>query len=223
MSYPPQPAYGGSGYGAPPPAQYGGFPPQQPTYGGGYNMAPPGPVPGVYSPSATPAPVNPELMQWFRSVDQDNSGTISVPELNMALSSSGQRFSLATTEKLLKMFDKDNNGEISLNEFAELHQFIQTMQQGFRKRDTSNNGRLHGNEVRSALFEGGYSLSEETFQAVMRKFDRQRRGSLGFDDYVELSLYISKARSVFQFYDRQRTGQVTFNLDTFIAGSVSIL
>ncbi|KAL7704749.1 programmed cell death 6 protein-like protein [Lotmaria passim] len=178
---------------------------------------------GAYAPVTDMMNGNPELVQWFRAVDTDGSGSISVPELNAALSSAGVPFSLATTEKLLRMYDKDKNGEITFNEFQDLHQFIMSMKNGFRQRDTSGDGRLDGPEVRAALTASGYQLSEQTFQALMRKFDRQRRGSLGFDDYVELSIFISKVRNVFSFYDRQRTGQVTFNFDTYVAGSVSIL
>ncbi|KAK7196670.1 programmed cell death 6 protein-like protein [Novymonas esmeraldas] len=228
---PPSSGYGqppSSGYGQPPSSGYGQPPVATPLpYNAQYAYAgaqPPTPtVTGVYAPMADQMNSNPELLQWFRAVDKDGSGTISVPELNAALSSAGVPFSLATSEKLLHMYDKDRNGEISFNEFQELHQFIMTMKNGFRQRDASGDGRLDGNEVRAALTAGGYQLSEQTFQALMRKFDRQRRGSLGFDDYVELSIFISKVRNVYSFYDRDRTGQVTFNFDAFVGGSVSIL
>ncbi|KAG5484105.1 hypothetical protein LSCM1_05960 [Leishmania martiniquensis] len=178
---------------------------------------------GVYAPAAEHMKSNAELMEWFRKVDTDGSGAISVPELNAALSSAGVPFSLATTEKLLNMYDKDGSGEINFNEFKDLHQFIISMKNGFRQRDSSGDGRLDASEVRAALQASGYRISEPTFQALMRKFDRHHRGCLGFDDYVELSLFISKVRNVFAFYDRQRTGLVTFNFDTFVGGSVSIL
>ncbi|EPY23681.1 programmed cell death 6 protein-like protein [Strigomonas culicis] len=121
------------------------------------------------------------------------------------------------------MFDKDGSGQITMDEFGEMHKFIQSMMTGFRQRDTSGDGRLHGNEIRVALREGGYQLSEDTFQSMMRKFDRQKRGSLGFDDYVELSIFLSKARNVFSFYDRQRVGQVTFTFDTFALGTLTVM
>ncbi|EPY30029.1 programmed cell death 6 protein-like protein [Angomonas deanei] len=181
--------------------------------------------PNSYLPPSAPPPTStltPELQSWFRAIDVDNSGLISIPELNAALSTSGQRFSLATTEKMVKLFDKDFSGQISMDEFAELHRFIQQMMTGFKKRDTSGDGRLDGNEIRAALRDSGYQFEEDTFQALMRKFDRQRRGSLGFDDYVELSIFLSKTRNVFSFYDRQRTGQVTFNFNTYVAGALSI-
>jgi Ca2+-binding EF-hand superfamily protein len=154
-------------------------------------------------------------------VDQDRSGKISVKELQAALSASGNQFSVATTEKLLLMFDRDRSGEIGFNEFAQLHQFITTMQQGFRQRDRSGDGRLDGAEIRAALSDSGYQLAEGTFQTMMRKFDRRKTGALGFDDYVELSIFISSVRSTFGFYDRQRTGQVTFTFDSFLASNIA--
>lgn len=164
-----------------------------------------------------------EVERWFDAIDTDHDGSITTVELNAALSSSSQRFSYATTEKLLRMFDKDCSGTITMDEFGELHKFIESMVKGFRQRDTSGDGRLDGNEVRAALSDSGYRLSENTFQAMMRKFDRQKRGSLGLDDYIELSIFISKARNVFSFYDRQRSGQVTFTFDAFAMGSIKTI
>ena len=196
--------------------------PQQPNYGGGGY--------GVYAQPqqqfyAQPAPVGYQqpspLREWFNAVDQDRSGRISVTELQSALSASGNKFSFATTEKLLAMYDRDKSGQISFDEFAQLHQFITIMATAFRQRDKSGDGRLEGPEVRAALQDSGYQLTEGTFQVMMRKFDRQRRGSLGLDDYIELSIFISTVRNTFGFYDKAKTGQVTFSFDMFLAASVN--
>jgi peflin len=49
----------------------------------------------------------------------------------------------------------------------------------------------------------------------MKKFDKDQIGGLKFDDYIALSVQLGTVRNVFAFYDKQRTGQVTFNFDTF--------
>lgn len=204
----------------------------------GYPQGPPiGAAPGmggagVYAP-AGPGPANPwqpsntgqnnEVLQWFRTVDANGSGSISVPELNQALSASGTPFSLATTERLLRRFDKDCDGEITYPEFEALHLFIMNMKEGFEKRDRARDGRLSGTEVREALMSRGYGVSEDTFQALMRKFDRQKRGSLAFDDYVELSVFLSSVRDTFAFFDKDGSGRVVFNFDTFLLGSISVV
>jgi Ca2+-binding EF-hand superfamily protein len=239
QGYPPQPGY--------PPPQLGYPPPQQPAYGapppqgfGGnpYQQGPPaaygapqqfGAGYGVYAQPqqqfyAAPAPMGYQqpspLREWFNAVDQDRSGRISVKELQSALSASGNKFSFATTEKLLNMYDRDKSGQISFDEFAQLHQFITVMATAFRQRDRSGDGSLEGSEVRAALNDSGYQLSEGTFQVMMRKFDRQRKGSLALDDYIELSIFISSVRNTFGFYDKTKTGQVTFSFDMFLAASI---
>eukprot|EP00796_Vickermania_ingenoplastis_P012173 gene12173-8374_t len=229
------PPYGGPPYGGPPPRPApAGYPPPG---AGGYGAQPPGIIgypqgppmgAGVYAPTGPGGvPANPwqnnEVREWFCAVDQNGNGSISVPELNQALSTSGNSFSLATTERLLNRFDQDRDGEITYPEFEALHFFIMSMKEGFQRRDVARDGRLSGSEVREALASRGYGVSEETFQALMRKFDRHKRGSLAFDDYVELSIFLTAVRDTFAFYDRDATGQVVFNFDTFLMGSVSAL
>ncbi|CBZ24833.1 EF hand-like protein [Leishmania mexicana MHOM/GT/2001/U1103] len=164
----------------------------------------------------------PELVSWFQAVDSDCNGRIDVAELNAALSSAGFRFSFGTTEKLLTRYDLDRSGTITMEEFAHLHEFITAMQQGFRQRDTSGDGRLDSRETLEAFRLSGFVLGEQTFQAVMRKFDRQHRGSLGFDDYIELSIFMAQTRDAFAYYDRDRSGQVLFNFDTFLGTAATI-
>jgi Ca2+-binding EF-hand superfamily protein len=162
-----------------------------------------------------------ELLKWFQTVDQDNSGRIDVGELQRALTASGNSFSLGTAEKLHRMFDRERTGQIGFCEFLQLNEFISQMSQGFRNRDIDGSGRLDGAEIRQALADSGFQVSEETFQTMMRKFDRQRRGDLGFDDYIELSIFVSSVRGIFGFYDRRRSDTVVFSFDTFLAASVA--
>ncbi|KAF2357311.1 EF-hand domain pair [Trinorchestia longiramus] len=72
-------------YGAAPPQQYGAAPPQQ--YGGAAPQQH-GAAPGY---PQQPCGVSPEVMSWFRAVDQDNSGYINATELSKALQSGNNR------------------------------------------------------------------------------------------------------------------------------------
>lgn len=194
-----QPQYGQPQY--PPPQAYGQQPYAQPQQ-------------GAFNPPVPTAQADPERV-WFMAVDQDNSGRIDARELQAALSKGGFTFNISVAERVLRMFDKDNSGGLSYIEFKQAHEFIKTMSAGFRARDRDNSGVLEGPEVRAALAASGYQLQEGTFQIMMKKFDREQVGGLRFDDYVALSVTIGTVRNVFAFYDRQRTGQVTFNFDTF--------
>ncbi|KAG5483531.1 hypothetical protein CUR178_07853 [Leishmania enriettii] len=109
-----------------------------------------------------------------------------------------------------------------MEEFAHLHEFLTAVQQGFHQRDTSGDGRLYSKETLETFRLSGFVLGEEAFPAVMRKFDRQHRGSLGFDDYIELSILIAQTRDAFAYYDRDRRGDVLFNFDIFLGAAAII-
>ena len=122
-------------YGAPNYNQPGGFN-SQPNYGqpAPYNSFPQQPQPMAQSwaqsilppppPSAASNLTQQQLdsfKYWFRCVDKDNSGTISLKELHEALTIGGNKFSLKVVERLVLAFDTDRNGEIG-NLFR--HEFL---------------------------------------------------------------------------------------------------
>ena len=212
----PPAGYGQAGYGqAPagygqPPAGYG----QAPAgYGGGY--APP-PAMGYPQQQQQQDPCR----MWFDAVDQDRSGRINAQELQRALSTQIP-FSIEVSAKMIRMFDRDLSGQISFIEFKQLFEFLNAMTSGFRARDRDGSGQLEGREVREALAASGYQLAEPTFQLMMRKFDRRQSGGLHLDEYIDLSVTLGTVRNVFAFYDKQRTGQITFNFDSFFTAHMS--
>ena len=215
MAYPPQ-----QGYGQPPPQPGYGQPPPQP----GYGQPPPQPGYGQPQPGyGMPPPQQDPTRAWFEAVDADRSGKINAQELRNALARGQFDFSIGTADKMIRMYDRDNSGSIQYMEFQQLFQFINQMSAGFKQRDRDGSGSLEGPEVRQALAQSGYQLSEPTFQKMMRHFDREKCGGLKLDDYIEVSVLLGTARNIFAFYDRQRTGQVTFTFDTYISSALSLL
>ena len=169
-----------------------------------------------YNPASYQPPQNDPALQWFQSVDVDRSGRINVQELSRALSQGGYEFSMATTEKMIRMFDRDGQGQIEFPEFQQLNGFIMNMSNAFRSRDADGSGTLQGHEVRAALASSGYQLQEQTFQSLMRRFDPERAGGLKFDDYIGLSCLLGTASNVFARQDPGRTGSATFRFDEFV-------
>eukprot|EP00995_Heteronema_vittatum_P008886 NODE_4149_length_605_cov_30.368705_g2986_i0.p1 GENE.NODE_4149_length_605_cov_30.368705_g2986_i0~~NODE_4149_length_605_cov_30.368705_g2986_i0.p1 ORF type:complete len:129 (-),score=39.05 NODE_4149_length_605_cov_30.368705_g2986_i0:218-580(-) len=110
----------------------------------------------------------------------------------------------------------DRSGRITFNEFQSLHQYITSMQNGFRACDKDNSGFLDSREVEQAVTTSGYTLTPQTFAALMQKFDRNRRGGLTLDGYIELCCFLGTSRNIFASYDTQRRGSVTFSFDQFI-------
>ncbi|EEB91252.1 hypothetical protein MPER_10422 [Moniliophthora perniciosa FA553] len=124
---------GQGGYGGPPgqqggyggPGGYGGGGGGGGGYGGGGfapPRGPPGPPPGA----------DPQLWNWFQAVDVDNSGHISVEELQRALiNGDWTPFDLDTVKLLMSIFDVDRSGTIGFNEFAGLWKYIKDWQKRF--------------------------------------------------------------------------------------------
>lgn len=134
-------------------------------------------------------------------------------------------FNKSVAEKLIRMFMAPGIADPSLSfeEFHHLNGFLSNMSQGFRQRDTDNSGTLEGHEVRVALAASGFQISEPVFQQLMRKLDRQRRGGLSFDGYVEVSMLLSTVRSTFSYYDFNRNGQIHMSLDQFVGANLQIV
>ena len=59
------------------------------------------------------APTDAQLKKIFAEYDLDGSGKISIEELNAALSRSGKRMSKAEVANMVKLMDKNNDGEDS--------------------------------------------------------------------------------------------------------------
>jgi len=199
-----------SGWGQPPQQQaqpgWGAPPQQQAQPGWG---APPPPI----------APPVDQLREWFNAFDTDRSNQISALELKQCMERAGYQFSPETCKMMVNMFDRDGTGQISFDEFQQLHSYIMQMQSAFHQVDSDRSGKLEGNELHRALETSGYRLSPQTFGALFKKFDRHRKGSLGFDGYIELCVFVGTVRNVFATYDVNRTGNATFSFDTFVAAA----
>uniref|UniRef100_A0A7S4FGP7 EF-hand domain-containing protein n=1 Tax=Eutreptiella gymnastica TaxID=73025 RepID=A0A7S4FGP7_9EUGL len=161
-------------------------------------------------------PLDPQLQGFFMAVDKDRSGQIDAEELRQALSQAGQPFSIEASRIMLRMFDQNGSGTITMQEFGSLHHYIMQMQAAFQHVDKDKTGSLTFAEVQQAIATSGYVLSQQTLSNVMQKCDRQRRGCLTLDGYIELCCFLGTARNLFAPMDPNRTGTATFSFDQFI-------
>jgi len=91
------------------------------------------------------------------------------------------------------MFDKQNRGTVSFEDFGALWKYVTDWQSCFRSFDQDNSGNIDRNELRTALTAFGYRLSEALIETIVRKYDRSGRGIIYFDDFIQccIVLYVS--------------------------------
>nr|BAN37741.1 grainin 1 [Entamoeba histolytica]BAN38081.1 grainin 1 [Entamoeba histolytica]BAN38482.1 grainin 1 [Entamoeba histolytica]BAN39113.1 grainin 1 [Entamoeba histolytica]BAN39420.1 grainin 1 [Entamoeba histolytica] len=90
---------------------------------------------------------------------------------------------------------------ISGTEFKELQDF-------FVKTDKDKSGSLELDELKKAKFPGGIKLDENACRHLMRIFDVDLSGSIGFYEYLALMKFVKLATAVFTKFDKDKSGNL---------------
>lgn len=135
------------------------------------------------------------ILLYFR-VDKDRSGHISADELQVALSNgTWSAFNPETVRLMIGMFDRENRGTVSFQDFGALWKYVTDWQNCFKSFDRDNSGNIDKQELKTALTSFGYRLSDHLVEVLLRKFDRFGRGTILFDDFIQccIVLYVSNS------------------------------
>ncbi|XP_030625387.1 programmed cell death protein 6 isoform X2 [Chanos chanos] len=143
------------------------------------------------------------LWNIFQRVDKDRSGAISDSELQQALSNA--------------MFDRENKGGVNFNEFAGVWKYITDWQNIFRTYDRDNSGFIDKNELKQALTGFGYRLSDQFYNTLIEKFDRQRKGQVAFDDFIQCCIVLQRLTDVFRRYDTDQDGWIQVSYEQYLS------
>eukprot|EP00108_Taenia_solium_P001740 TsM_000414300 transcript=TsM_000414300 gene=TsM_000414300 len=164
-----------------------------------------------------------KITEIFRRVDKDGSGYINAEELQSALTNGlGTPFDINCVSLMISLFDTDNNGTISLNEFSQLFNYITAWQNLFTQHDRDRSGSIDLNEFSYALQHFGYNLSPHFVQWLMMRFDRQRLNKLGFDKYIYILVCLQILTRSFSSLDAQRRGVVNMSFEQFLGAAFNI-
>jgi len=172
-----------------------------------------------------PPGTDPQLWQYFSSVDADRSGSIDVTELQSALvNGNWTRFDLDTVKMLMTIFDSDRNGTISFPEFAGLWKYLSEWQNVFRHFDRDRSGTIEGHELSDALRSFGYTLSPQLLTLVGAKYSSQLPTTIGygpppgitFDRFVRACVAIKTLTEEFRRVDTDRDGWIQINYEQFM-------
>lgn len=128
-------------------------------------------------------------------MDKDRSGYISADELQQALSNGSWKvFNPETVRLMIGMFDRENRGSVSFQDFGALWKYVTDWQNCFRSFDTDNSGNIDHNELKTALTSFGYRLSDNLINMLVRKFDRSGSGTILFDDFIQCCIVLYTVR-----------------------------
>ena len=149
--------------------------------GGGYPGAPGGgypPAGGAGYPGAAPA-VDPNVAQWFRAVDQDNSGQIDATELGQALANGDMSlFSEEACRMMISMFDTNQSNTIGMDEFGRLFNYINEWKRMFESYDREKQGTLSQEDLNQALQSIGYRYRAINIVSVLSTHTLQVQSSV---------------------------------------------
>ncbi|XP_036375096.1 programmed cell death protein 6-like isoform X1 [Megalops cyprinoides] len=157
------------------------------------------------------------LWDIFRRVDKDQSGAISDTELQQALSNgTWMPFNPVTIRSIISMFDRENKGGVNFQEFWGVWKYVTDWQNVFRMYDRDNSGFIDRAELKQALTAFGYHLSDQFYGILIEKFDRQRRGQVAFDDFIQSCIVLQRLTDVFRRYDTDQDGWIQISYEQYL-------
>jgi len=168
---------------------------------------------------------DPQIAQWFHTVDKNRTGRLGPVELQNALRNNNYTtFNIQVVQMMIKMFDRDNTQTINVNEFCELWKYLGQWRQTFDRYDTDRSGNISQQELSAALQQMGYSgFSPQFIQTLYKKYDFDKSGSLQFDGFVHAIIVIQRLTGAFQQYDLQRNGHAQFTYEQYLTSVVNTM
>ncbi|XP_043699157.1 probable calcium-binding protein CML48 [Telopea speciosissima] len=171
---------------------------------------------GVYFPPGT----HPDIIRSFQMVDRDRSGFIDELELQKALSSGYEKFSIGTILFLMFLFKNPKEPlKIGPSEFAALWNCLGQWRAIFQRFDRDRSGKIDSMELKDALYSLGFAVPPSVLQVLISKYDdgSGRRVELNFDSFVECGMIVKGLTEKFKEKDVHYTGSATLAYDTFMS------
>ncbi|KAI3856949.1 hypothetical protein MKW92_035309 [Papaver armeniacum] len=170
-------------------------------------------------PSAFPKGTNPEIVKCFQMVDQDKSGFVDDKELQRALSSCNQSFSLRTIHLIMQLHTNNpNTRKIGPKEFIDVYQSLQNWREAFERFDTDRSGKIDSCELQRALVRLGFTVSPAIMNLLISKYDKTgyKKKGLEYDSFIECCLTVKGLTDKFRENDISCIGVVTFTYEEFM-------
>ncbi|KAH1267588.1 hypothetical protein GLYMA_01G223200v4 [Glycine max] len=131
------------------------------------------------------------LKEMFKSMDTDNSGTITFEELKAGLPKLGTKVSESEVRQLMEAADVDGNGTIDYIEFITATMHMNRMERedhlykAFEYFDKDRSGYITMEELESTLKK--YNMGDEkTIKEIIVEVDTDNDGRINYDEFVAM-------------------------------------
>ncbi|GLT78160.1 hypothetical protein SLA2020_497060 [Shorea laevis] len=131
------------------------------------------------------------LKEMFKSMDTDNSGTVTLEELKAGFPKLGTKLSESEVRQLLEAADVDGNGTIDYIEFITATMHMNRMERedhlftAFQYFDKDNSGYITVDELEQALKR--YNMGDEkTIKEIISEVDTDKDGRINYDEFVAM-------------------------------------
>ncbi|KAJ8446841.1 hypothetical protein Cgig2_016151 [Carnegiea gigantea] len=131
------------------------------------------------------------LKQLFKSIDTDNSGSITLEELKQGLQKQGTKLSEYEVKQLMEAADADGNGTIDYEEFITATMHLNRMDKeehlytAFQYFDKDNSGYITVEELEQALREYGMHDGRDIGE-IINEVDTDHDGRINYDEFVAM-------------------------------------
>ncbi|KAL7111768.1 hypothetical protein ACP275_05G110600 [Erythranthe tilingii] len=132
------------------------------------------------------------LKEMFKSMDTDNSGTITYEELKAGLPKLGTKLSEAEVRQLMDAADVDGNGTIDYIEFITATMHMNRMDRedhlykAFEYFDKDKSGYITMEELEHALKEYNMGGDSNTIKEILAEVDTDHDGKINYDEFVAM-------------------------------------
>ncbi|KAJ0971502.1 hypothetical protein J5N97_019461 [Dioscorea zingiberensis] len=131
------------------------------------------------------------LKEMFKTMDTDNSGTITFEELKAGLPKLGTKLSESEVRQLMEAADVDGNGTIDYIEFITATMHMNRMEKedhlykAFEYFDKDKSGYITMEELEQAL--KNYNMGDEkTIKEIIAEVDSDHDGRINYDEFVAM-------------------------------------
>ncbi|KAM1636926.1 hypothetical protein ACFX13_015061 [Malus domestica] len=131
------------------------------------------------------------LKEMFKSMDTDNSGTITYEELKAGLPKMGTKLSESEVRQLMEAADVDGNGTIDYIEFITATMHMNRMERedhlykAFEYFDEDKSGYITVEELEQALKKHNMG-DEKTIKEIIAEVDTDRDGRINYDEFAAM-------------------------------------